>query len=562
MKFLIGAFAAILILATAAPSFAWTRARLSNVDVALQIFPSDESTFTTRARFEVSGGQFHGFDLAPQANARLIADECYAQVEGGLRAHVKVKVKELFDGRTRIILANKESIHDGAVVFTLVHKINLQESGALYKHNGRARLDWTPIVWDHGTDAMSVQVTLPRTSTTFDFENEATRDYVVQNRSHQSVTFKKHRTVKWYPMQVVIDFDKELVLLKTTPDVISDSAEKTESSTAQVAAPEKIPPFWVTVLPSIIALIGLFLMMIKVKGVHKIHADVGVASRFKLLRHTGTTARFILSICALGLAAAAQFFGSVAASVPPLAIAAALWLLDRSEGTIIPRPGGKWRPLATEEVVDLRKVLAAYQRRRFSVLDISYGLGAAAFLAACAGIIYCAWQVKSDFPQSVWGIAISGVIWVLPIWFSFTHAELPVDPTIESFHMLKKWKRGLSKLVGKLNPDAEANYWIREDEQGPIEIRLRVHPAPAELTGLEIATEVIKAQNTHKVRKVAILKMLPGTDAARKLAACPNAAEHHLTPDLQEEIIVLRNRRGQRDAGFTPLRNALSLIRG
>jgi hypothetical protein len=37
--------------------------------------------------------------------------------------------------------------------------------------------------------------------------------------------------------------------------------------------------------------------------------------------------------------------------------------------------------------------------------------------------------------------------------------------------------------------------------------------------------------------------------------------EHHLTPDLEQEVIVFRNRRGTKDAGVTPLRQALSLIR-
>lgn len=560
IRLVLGIVAVVLVLGPVALAQAWTSARLSHVDVALQISPDDESIFTTQARFEVSGGQFHGFDLAPQANCTLVEEECFAKIEGGLRSHVKIK--QLFDGRMRVVLANRESVRTGAVVFTLVHKTNLQETGALHKYNNHARLDWTPIVWDHGTDAMSVSVSLPGRSELFDFENGATRDYEVSGISNKTVTFKKHRTVKWYPMQVVIDFDADVVQLQNTPSESLEKLEEKETVGAGVVSIHKLPPFWVKILPTMIVLLGLFLMMIKVKGVQRIHEDVSVALRYKLLRHTNFIQRFLLSIIALALAVVAQFMGSIAASVPPLAVAASLWLLDRSEGTLLPRPGGKWRAMKDEEIVDLKTVLSAYKRRRYSLLDISTALGALAFLAACAGIVYVSWHLRTDWPKTVWAVAVSGVIWVLPIWFSFTRAELPVDPTIESFHMLRKWKRGVSKLVGKMTPDAEAKYWIREDEQGPIEIRLRVSPVPEDLVGLEIATEVVKAQTAHKVRKVAILKLAPGTEAARRLASCANAVEHHLTPDLQQEIIVLRNRRGKRDAGFAPLRNALGLIRG
>ena len=49
---------------------------------------------------------------------------------------------------------------------------------------------------------------------------------------------------------------------------------------------------------------------------------------------------------------------------------------------------------------------------------------------------------------------------------------------------------------------------------------------------------------------------------ARRLAQCPHVAEHHLTPDLKEEILVLRNRRGKTSEGLAPLRAALARIAG
>ncbi|MBN2526382.1 MAG: hypothetical protein JXR76_08310, partial [Deltaproteobacteria bacterium] len=305
---------------------AWTRARLTDVDVELQVQSTGESEFTTSARFEVSGGQFHGFDLAPQATRTLVKEKCFARIEGGLRTHVKIKT--LFDGRQRVVMANRESINEGAVVFTLVHETNLQETGALQFHNGRARLDWTPIVWDHGTDSMSVQVHLPGPGKEIDFENDAMRDYEVEVLTPDTVKFRKFRTVKWYPMQVVMDFDAHLVALKKQPSVQNTAAStaqrdhkvapRVESESAQLdsAAPA---PAYSRLIPAIIALMGLFLMVWKVRTVQRAHRDVGILVNFRLLRHTRLTQRLMLSIVAIAVGLAAQLAGSVAASVPPLA---------------------------------------------------------------------------------------------------------------------------------------------------------------------------------------------------------------------------------------------------
>lgn len=541
-------------------AFAWTRARLSSVEVDLRVGKSDTSVFTTQARFEVSGGQFHGFDLAPQAAIELIKEECFAHIEGSVRSHVKIK--KLFDGRTRIVLANKKFIREGAVVFTLVHKTNLQQIGALSKVNHRARLDWTPIIWDHGTDSMTVTVTLPKASTAIDYKNEATRDYEVLAHSLSKVTFKKHRTVKWYSMNVVVDFDANLIAFQNHPSISKSNLDGLRPTPIATVGESQPPPRWVQFLPVWISFLGLLLMFAKVKWLSRAHSAVESQFRFMILRHTGMNHRFVLSMLAIGIGLGAQFMGSIAASVPALAIGAALWLVARTEGTLLPRPGGAWRKVTSEEMVQLRSVLRVYKRRRKSWLDVTSFLGIVTFALVSSAAAYGIWVAKGQWPQMGWPMAVNSIIWIFPIWFSFSHAELPVNPTIESFEMLRKWKRGLKQLIGKISPQACAEYWIREDEQGPVEIRLRVHPLPANLTGLEIATEVIKVQTTHRVRKVAILKMKPGTDAARRLAACPNAAEHHLTPDLEQEVIVLRNRRGAKDAGFAPLRNALALIQG
>lgn len=544
---------------------AWTRARLTDVDVVLQISPSGESEYETSARFEVSAGYFHGFDLAPQSDSELVPEKCYARIEGGLRTHVKIK--KLFDGRQRVLLANRDSVHEGAVVFTLVHRTSLEETGSLAKYRDRVRLDWTPIIWDHGTDAMSVSIKLPGQSPFIDFENEAMRDYDVEARTADEVTFKKFRTVKWYPMRVVVDFDGSLVHLKNTvhtaaagTDAAVAKAQDDRSLPATMHADEKAP-FSARLIPLFASFLGLLLLLWKVRGVQRAHWDVGLKVSFRLLGHTGFLQRLMLSVIAVLLGVAAQMAGSIAASVPAFAVAASLWLMNRVTGELTPAPGGKWRLLTEDDLDSLKAVHRVYRRRRALLLDVSHPGGALIFVAAMSVSAAGIWVLYSIWPDVAFAVTISVLIWVLPIWFFYFRSELPVDPTVESFDVLKRWRKGISRLVSKMVPDARVQYWLREDENGPLEVRLRVQLMSGELNSLEIGTEIVKTQTHYRIRKVAVLKVAPGSETARKLAACPNAVEHHLTPDLEQEVIVLRNRRGTKDAGVTPLRQALSLIR-
>ena len=564
-RFSAGCIVVILGMMMCANAAAWTRARLTDVDVVLHISPSGESEYETNARFEVSAGYFHGFDLAPQSDSELVPEKCYARIEGGLRMHVKVK--KLFDGRQRVVLANRDSVHDGAVVFTLVHRTSLQSTGALANHNGRARLDWSPIVWDHGTDAMSVSVILPGQSRVIEFNNDVMRDYELETRTADEVKFKKYRTVKWYSMQVIMEFDVSLVKLENTPPSATANLEipiarngSSERLSAGRIQTDVSLPLSVRLIPVFVSLLGLLLLLWKVRGVQKAHWDVGTAVQFKLLRNTTFLQRLMLSIIAILLGLAAQMAGSVAASVPALAAAASLWLMNR-EGTELLMPtGGKWRPMSDEDVSCLKTVHTSYCRRRTLALDISTPIGAMLFLTVIALGGYGIFRLHISWPQVAFASTISALIWILPIWFSFFRSELPADPTIESFGVLKRWQKGISRLVGKLVPDAKVQYWLREDDTGPMEVRLRVRLMSGELNSLEIGTEIVRSKTTFRARRVAVFKVAPGTETARKLAACPNALEHHLTPDLEQEVIVIRNRRGHRDMGVTPLRHALSLL--
>jgi hypothetical protein len=131
---------------------------------------------------------------------------------------------------------------------------------------------------------------------------------------------------------------------------------------------------------------------------------------------------------------------------------------------------------------------------------------------------------------------------------------------LAGFGLLKKWRKSLAKLVGEKTGAAETGFYVREDETGPIEVRLRATLPIEGLRNIEVAAEGFMAGSIHRVRTVFVLRMEPGAPVTRKFAACPHAAEHHLTPDLEEEIIVLRNRRGKTASGLSPLRTALHRI--
>ena len=128
----------------------------------------------------------------------------------------------------------------------------------------------------------------------------------------------------------------------------------------------------------------------------------------------------------------------------------------------------------------------------------------------------------------------------------------------EGYAILRKWRKSCRKLLCNPTLGADAQFFVREDVDRPIEVRLRAGPVASGLNNIEIAGEVYRTGTLYRTRAVFVLRLEPASELARKLAKCPGASEHHLTPDLQEEIIVLRNRRG-RVSELAPLRAALAL---
>ncbi|MCP4675355.1 MAG: hypothetical protein GY854_07590 [Deltaproteobacteria bacterium] len=533
---------------------AWTSASISDVDVTVEIAADGPSRVVTEARYLVDGGKFHGFDLTDLSGAELVEEECRATLDDG--RYYALSFRQLRDGRTRVILAGGAEVKRGAVTFLFVHKVDLLKLGALRWYEGRARLDWTPLIWDEGLHVMKIHVVLPGKSSDAPIivDSAVTRDYEVAIQENR-IDFVKYRPVRWYPMQIVADFDPALI-----PAVTKDDEKEPAPALARTeSAPPSNTPRHIEALPAVVVILGLIALILKGFHVRRVCGHLGIATRFRLLPATGLPLRVVLSVSAAALGVGAQYFGSLAAGVPALVVAASLWLARREQGSLRVRPSGGWRKMDDEDCVMYYRLARTYRRCRTSFLDITTPGGILAFGAVLGGLGYIVFLTKVDWPRIGWAAVINGSILAVPAWFANVRAELPVDTMLEGFLTLRKWRRSLARLVGTKKSGAGAEYWVREDEHGPVEVRLRVNPPPEGLNGIEIAGEVLRSGSLYKTRTAVVLRIEPGTVAARRLATCPHAVEHHLTPDLKEEIIVLRNRRG-RTPGLAPLRAALALL--
>ncbi|MFO8073430.1 MAG: hypothetical protein R6V85_16320 [Polyangia bacterium] len=565
MSLLLSAAACLAAISFSGSAAAWTSARLQSVDVKVEVAAEGESRVATVARYEVSGGRFHGFDLAPGAGEGLVPEKCHAERDDGRR--IPVSFRDLYDGRTRVVLAGDDSIRRGAVAFHLVQRTDLAAEGALRRYEGRARIDWTPIVWDEGTDQMTLGFELPGPSrdAPIAVDPDVARDYRVET-DRDSVSLTKYRTVRWYPMRAVIEVDPALFPSLAEAEQPAAEAEEPRKDLAAVGSasvlepPTAPPPLYVMLLPVLAALAGLLLTVLKTWQLRRTQLELGWPPRFRLLPRTGLAARLLLSLVAAGLGLAAQHFGSLAASVPAFGVSAALWFVSRQQGSLRPRPGGAWRPMTGDDLSRVRDLARAYRARRAMWIDITTFRGAALFGVALLALARCAITVHERWPHASWSAVIAAGVYLTPAFFSHVRSELPVDPTLEGFAALERWRSSLSRLLSSLVPGSSTSFWMREDDKGLIEVRLRAEPAPQGLSGMELAGEVVRAGTTCRMRKAAIMRLVPGTESARELASCPHAAEHHLTPDLQEEVIVLRHRRGRSEGGLAPLRVALSRL--
>jgi hypothetical protein len=289
---------------------------------------------------------------------------------------------------------------------------------------------------------------------------------------------------------------------------------------------------------------------------------VGVPARCYLLLNTTFLIRAFLALLAVLAAVVVQWAGYLAAGIPAIVLAAALFLFKRENIPLRPHAGGAWRQMTPEDIKQYEKSSTQYHRSRTSFFDITCQKGVAGFSVFVSVVTFALVFLPNDRPELTWAAVIDSVILAVPTWFGTVRAELPVSILLEGFSILSKWEKSLSKLIGRKTPGNTPKFFVREDDLGAIEIRLRATPNIDGIKNIEVAGEVFKTGTLHRNRTVFVLRLVPGSEAARKIAVCRSVAEHHLTPDLQEEIIVLRNRRGKRASGITPLKSALAGIKG
>jgi len=530
-------------------------ANAKTVQARVALASNGPSPVIMQIRFEVLGGKFHGFDFAGIPGGELIKEESRAALDDGRLFNLLFRT--LPDGRIRVKLAGKGEIEKGGVNFALVFRVDFGALGMVHRHGDRARLEWVLPVWQNGLELMKAEISFaqPSPDGPIAVSGEEAEDYEIAVYP-ASVEVTKFRPVKLYAMKLVVDFDARLVgFLGDQQRAIEPAPARKiwprESSISQIASN-------IAALPFLALCVGLFALLWKALHLHRLYERFGLGARFVFLASTGVNMRLLLTFLALNLGLFAEYAGSLAAGIPALVAAAALWITAREPGSLDLRPGGKWRKMDEALIVRYAALAKDYRRLTRTVFDITTPLGIAAFLALLAALGFAVYSSYELSPKSGFAAVVNALILGIPAWFSSVRDELPMDLTLEGFSRLLKYRRTLKRACRRRSLSA-GELWIREDDDGPIEVRLRFD-APAEgLTGIEVGNEVVQTGSLHHVRPAVVLRMTPGAEAARRLLRCPGAAAYHLIPDQSEEIIVLRSRR-RRTGELTPLRSALAAL--
>lgn len=553
-------WAALAPLFAGASAQAWTSAEISHVEVRVELDEEGRARVQTDARFVVNGGRFHGFDIAELPGAELVPDECQATTDDG--NSYPLKLRRLRDGRTRIFLARKQSIKAGGVTFRIVHGLDMKKQGALRRHGDGARLEWTPLVWDHGLEWMRIAFVLPSKNAKKAAVPDPvfSKDYIVKVGT-SSVEFLKHRAPRWYEMSVALDTgpDRFASLGPAPPPELDTGTAGAHTAADEISTEPEQPeaPFWATIAPALGMLLGLFALVFKYAHVSRIGRQCGVSPGFVLLRNTPFGARIALTLVAFATAYAAQLSGSISAGIPPVVAGSAIWLVRRAQPTRRPQSGGVWRPLDEEERCSLKRLARAYRSQRSSWFDLSSLRGVLAFGIFVLAPTAAALTALRPWPLFGGATIIFSIIPGVTVWLHAWNAELPQDVFMEQFLALDRRRRALDKLARRVFNGARPALWVREGSDGPLEIRVRIDPLPKGVHRLEIAAEPTCCGSMQRTNLNAMIGLEPGSATARRIAGSSLVAEHHLTPDLSEEVVLLRNRRGRR-TNLSPLTSALA----
>ncbi len=558
----IQAFSILTVLASALPVSAWTSAHLFNVAITVDMASEGPSIVTTDVRFVVEGGYFHGFDFVELPDAVLDKNATVAFTDDQRKFNVEFKQGR--NGRIRALLEDNKHVRKGGITFRIVHQIDFVAKKVLRIQGGRAKFDWTPLIWDVGLDNMEIRIRLPesRFSAAINVDKSVSEDYV-STVSDDYVSLIKFRPVKWYPMRVVLDFNSQIISSTLSENYTDETISVAPVQPSSIVSPptfsDKKPqlPIKGMLLFVFVSMIAFLTSFAKARYIINALKTLGLKAEFALLKRTSFASRSILAFLAVLLGITTQASGFLAAGILPVAVASLLFMTKKTVVENKPRQGGSWRQMNEQDVTWYFNLYNAYNRSRRSLLDIKSLPGALAFVAFVALISAACFSETLRNTETALACIANSMITALPAWFGYVRSELPIDGTLEGFALLKKWQKSLTKLIDCKDAPNEAVFFVREDKDGPIEVRLRTKLHIGGIIGIEAGTESFLAGSSYRIRTVFVLRTEPGSTVSRKLAACPNVTEHHLSPDLKEEIIVLRNRRGRNATGIAPLRTAL-----
>jgi len=547
--------------------YSWTESRLASVENLLTV-NTDHKTgeLVLKARFEVAGGQFHGFSMAPVQGGALVQAESYAEKDDGTR--YGLSITEGRDSLLSVLLEKNKGVAKGAVIMVLKYRMDLEAAGALQTKDNARWLDWTAPVWDLGMDSMSLVLSFAGNGEP-PYSPEPIPELQADRNADGALRFIKYRPTRYYSLHVPFRLSGALEA-QPTAAVSLPKAGKGSPQTASASVSEEpalglgsliagaLP---LVLIPLLGGLIGFQLIMRKRRWIQSMHALSGSSVHHVLVPSLGTRGRMLVSLVLLVSAVLVQVLASAAAGVLPLAVIPALWMTVLPYEFDLRIQGGSWRPLLPEEKKRLSVELRKYRRHRLCLLDLSHAAGKLAFVLGMVGLGILVTLIRSFSGRTAFIFGLDVMLLAVPVWFCGSREELPPDPLLSRFEALEKLSGRIRRMLKRRFPGTTLVMWARyvSGRELPVEVRLRLDPLPPDLRGIEMAAEVIRRNAKISMSGAVILRVTPNTELAESLATSPLASDALLTPDLEEEIIILRGRRS-RDPWLKPLASAFEIV--
>jgi len=564
----------IIVLSFSTTAAAWTSAKLKEVHHKIEMNENDLSALlTTTVKFDVYAGRFHGFDLAPVKGAELDEEAVYAVRDTGEKLGVSItRVRNRYE---RVWVDGRKGIRRGSVTFVLPYIMRLKAAGIFEKDSGKTWFKWKAPLWEQSMEKMSITILTGREPVEYAWVDE---NEIKIERIEGGLKLVKHRPVRWYAMTAAVQV--------SLPQADAASFVNSPAAAAATASGLPLPEdplsgatgprglnLYNTLIsiasqkaliiysPLFAAFLGFLLALGKWRWLFKRHAEAGVRADFVFLRNTGPNARMFMSVILVFTGVGVQVLVSAAAGVLPLALTAAMWMVSVPKEISLDSPRGQWKPMSEQEKKQLLKRLRAYHLSRMCLLDASQPFGKVAFVIFMAFVGLVVYLINSRSGRAAFIFGLDSVLFMVPVWACGSRKELVPDPLLEGFRDLRRLVAPFGRIAGRWFPGTHGVLWARylPDGKLPVEVRMRLDPPPPGIRSVELAKQVVRRGTAISMSQAIIIRLAPNTQAARDLAACALADEVYLTPDLEEEVIVLRTRRS-RDSWIMPLKTAFRIV--